>query len=288
MNKNLNLSEGYLVKGAMPGGGGKILRERVETIRKWTGANERRTKRIEALPFKTLFSNQLLASQPEDSLAGLLPYLQRVSINAEEYIYMPGDEIEYVYFPETAVFSEFQILEDGRTVEIAMTGREGVVGLSTVFSDCRARNWVQVSVEGTVLKINAQILREEFNRRSALQSALHEYVNSYIRQISQRVICNSYHTVEKRLCSWLLMLQDRNKNNRLPLTQEQIARFLGVHRPSVTQIAQVLRKRKIINYIRGKISILNRQELENSACECYEVVHRGSLNSLKSVKSYVF
>jgi CRP-like cAMP-binding protein len=272
MNNALSIKNGFLPKDT----GGKSLQTTTEKIRQWMSERGKSTET--ALPLKKFTVNRLLESLPNNDLVRLLPYLERVEFEGEEYVYQPEDEIEYIYFPETAVMSEFQILEDGRTVEFAMTGREGVVGLSAIFNGQTAANWTQISVAGTALKANARILKEEFNRGGELHAVFLDYINNYIGQISQRVVCNSYHTVEQRLCSWLLMLQDRNKTDKVPLTQEQIARLLGVHRPSVTQIAQILRRRKIINYMRGKISIIDRAKLENSACECYETIYKIAWN----------
>lgn len=279
MNNILSIKNGYLPGDvSLKSGKGKTLQTTAEKIRLWM-ADTRRLKLAEtASPLKRFTANHLLESLPAHELADLLPFLERVEFAGDEFVYQPEDEIEFIYFPETAVMSEFQILEDGRTVEIAMTGREGIIGMSAVFNGQQAINWTQVSVAGTALKVNTQFLREEFQSGGALQAVFLDYVNNYISQISQRVICNSYHTVEQRFCSWLLMLQDRKKSSKVPMTQEQIARFLGVHRPSVTQIAQTLRRKKIINYIRGKISIIDRPKLENSACECYEVIHKMAWN----------
>lgn len=279
MDKNYTLRQEYLPQDmGIRGGNDKLLQDTVETIKIWTTVRPR-LRLVEAIPFKTPFANLLLTNQSENTLARLMPHLERVMLASDKYIYQPDDNINFIYFPETAVISEFQILEDGRTVEIAMIGREGIAGHSAVFCSQPAMNWMQVSVAGSALKINSQFFREEFNRGGALQAAIFDYVNHYIGHISQRVICNSYHTAEKRLCSWLLMLHDRNKDSNLRMTQEQLARFLGVHRPSITQIAQTLRRKKIIGYTRGSISIINRPELEKSACECYRIVQRNSLDS---------
>ncbi|MGC2235722.1 MAG: Crp/Fnr family transcriptional regulator [Pyrinomonadaceae bacterium] len=279
MNKNYSLRQEYLPKDAgIRSGNGKLLQNTVETIKRWTTVRPA-SRRVEAIPFKTPFANFLLAGQTEKALARLMPHLERVTLASDEYIYQPDDNIDFIYFPETTVMSEFQILEDGRTVEIAMIGREGIAGHSAVFCSQPAMNWTQISVAGSALKINSQILREEFNQDEELRASIFDYVNHYIGQISQRVICNSYHTVEKRMCSWLLMLQDRNKSSKIQMTQEHLARFLGVHRPSITQIAQTLRRKNLISYVRGNIFIINRPELEKAACECYEIVHRNSLDS---------
>ncbi|HEY8560585.1 MAG TPA: Crp/Fnr family transcriptional regulator [Pyrinomonadaceae bacterium] len=233
------------------------------------------TRIFEKTVAKRFLNNRLLAAQSEEIYEELIPYLESVSLNGGEYLYQPGDHVDFVYFPETAVVSEFSILEDGRTVEIAMTGNEGVLGLLPLFNSGNALNWTQVSVNGTAARINNRILEKKISRHPEFQKTLFEYITQYVQQISQRSVCNSYHVIEQRFCSWLLMIQDRKKSNKIPLTQEQIARSLGVHRPSLTHIAQNLRAKKIIDYVRGKIYILDRAELENSACACFSEICGG-------------
>ena len=203
-----------------------------------------------------------------------LPFLEKVSFQGNDSIYQPGDSIDYLYFPESSIFSEFQILEDGATVEIAMTGSEGIVGLSSIFDNNQATNWTQVSAAGNALKIKSKILREEASFNPNLQQFLYSCIGSYIKQISQRSVCNNCHTLEKRLCCWLLMMQDRLKNPKLPLTQEKMARILGANRPSITYIAQNLREFGIIDYRRGILIIKNRTELENRSCGCFAEIDR--------------
>jgi CRP-like cAMP-binding protein len=232
------------------------------------------TSLFEKTPPKKFLNNKLLAAQSEEVYEEMLPYLESVGLSAGDYLYQPGDHVDFIYFPETAVISEFQILEDGRTVEIAMTGNEGILGLLPLFNASQATNWTQVSVSGTAAKINIRVFEKKIARYPQFQKMLFEYITDYVRQISQRSVCNSYHVIEQRFCSWLLMIQDRKKSNKIPLTQEQIARSLGVHRPSLTHIAQNLRAKKIIDYVRGKIYILNRTELENSACACFAEICR--------------
>jgi CRP-like cAMP-binding protein len=227
---------------------------------------------FEKAVIKRFTNNQLLAAQTKEVYEELLPDLESVSLAGGEYLYQPGDRVDFIYFPETSIISEFSILEDGRTVEIAMTGNEGLLGLLPLYNSGNAINWTQVSVGGTAAKINSRILDKKISRHPVFQRLLFEYITKYVRQISQRSVCNSYHVIEQRFCSWLLMIQDRKKSNKIPLTQEQIARSLGVHRPSLTHIAQNLRAKKIIDYVRGKIYILNRAELENSACACFSEI----------------
>ena len=239
----------------------------------WAG-NSHPSGPFEKAVTKKFLSNQLLASLSQEGFRELYPYLESACLAGNDYIYQPGDQVEFLYFPETAVISEFQILEDGRTVEIAMTGNEGVLGLLPVFNSGKAANWTQVSIGGAAAKINRQIFEKKLLRNPLFQKHMFEYITDYVRQISQRSVCNSYHIIEQRFCSWLLMIQDRQKSNKIRLTQEQIARSLGVHRPSLTHIAQSLRAKKIIDYVRGKIYILNRAELENSACPCFSEICR--------------
>ncbi|HXH70932.1 MAG TPA: Crp/Fnr family transcriptional regulator [Pyrinomonadaceae bacterium] len=217
-------------------------------------------------------SNRLLGSLNASDLSRLNLYLEPVTLSLGQSLYQPQDRIRYIYFPESAVISDLQMLEDGRTVEIAMTGKEGVTGLSSVFNSRTATNWTEVVVAGNALKLNAQILKQEFGCNNSLQTSLLDYVNSYIEQISQKVICNNYHQLKERFCSWLLMLQNRNGSDKFSLTHEQIARFLGVHRPGISHIANELREREIIDYRRGQIIILNGRELKNLTCSCFHSI----------------
>lgn len=217
---------------------------------------------------KTAF-NQFLGSLNAADFARLCPYLEPVALAIGESLYRPQDRIRYIYFPESAIVSDLQMLEDGRTVEVAMTGREGIVGLSSVFNSQTAANWTEVVVQGNALKLNAQIFKQEFAGSETLQTSLFGRVSSYIERLSQKVICNNYHQLRERFCCWLLMLQDRNGGDKFSLTHEQIAGFLGVHRPGISHIANELRDKAIIDYRRGQIIILDRRELENLTCSCF-------------------
>ncbi|MCD9184876.1 MAG: Crp/Fnr family transcriptional regulator [Pyrinomonadaceae bacterium] len=232
------------------------------------------------------YENYLLNTGFDQIIMNLSPFMESVTFKGSEYLYNPGDTIKYVYFPETAVISEFQILEDGRTVEIAMTGKEGILGFMPLLKSYSPNNWTQVFVPGKAYRLSAQIFEREIAKNPKLQTIIFDYIGEYIKQISQRSVCNSYHTIEQRFCTWLLMIQSRKGGNRLPLTQEQIARSLGVHRPSVTHIAQNLRERKIIDYIRGKIIISDPEKLKETACDCYLEIDgnlRNISNNFKSV-----
>lgn len=223
-------------------------------------------------------SNMILDTLPSEMNRILAPSLKPVVLNKEEFIYLEDDRLDFIYFPVTAVVSEFKMLEDGRMVEIAVTGKEGAVGLSSMFSDSHmAPNCTQVSQAGTAQKLDAVTFERLLRSNERLRNGLNKFVNLYIKQISQKAICNMYHSVKERLCTWLLMVQDRCGRTTLNLTHEQIARTLGVYRPSITCIAQELREMKLINYSRGGISICNRSRIEKSACTCYAEMGNASL-----------
>ena len=261
MNQKYNLKTGVRYTNRTP-----VFQNLNKTVNQWGYG---KLKTVQTFLYRENINNKILENLPDNVLQKLFGYMDEVYFEQNEYVYQPDDAICSVYFPESSVFSEFQILEDGKTIEVAMTGCEGVVGFSSVFNSLQSPHWAQASISGKAWRIDAEIFRQEFVSCDSLQKGLFNFVNSYIGQISQRVICSSHHMVEARLCSWLLMLQDRCGTDKLHMTQEQIARFLGVHRPSITLITQSLREKGVIDYRRGKIFIQDRKALENLACVCY-------------------
>jgi len=214
-------------------------------------------------------SNTVLRGLSQRHFDILRPHLRRVHLAKEQFLYQQDDELCSVYFPESAVVSEFHILDDGRMVEVSITGREGAIGIACLYGSERVANCVQVSQAGYALKIESSILQKLSRQDPTLASELYPTLAAYIRQISQKAVCNMYHSVAERFCTWLLMLHDRCAKQTLKLTHEQIARTLGVYRPSVTCIALDMRKKGLIDYSRGGITIKNRELMENSACGCY-------------------
>jgi CRP-like cAMP-binding protein len=221
--------------------------------------------------------NLILKSLGANTYALLEPFMKTVSVTKEQFLYQEDGRLDYLYFPLTAVVSEFKILEDGRMVEIAVTGREGAIGLSSMFSASHlAPNCTQVTQAGLAKRIDAVNFEKVLRSNPALRESLIGFVDPYIRQISQKAICNMYHSVKERLCTWLLMVQDRCGRTTLNLTHEQIARTLGVYRPSITCIAQELREKGLIDYSRGGISIVDRDKVEDAACTCYMELTSGA------------
>jgi len=215
-------------------------------------------------------ANFILNAFPAEIYRVLEPSLKPVVLKKEQFLYHEEDRLDFVYFPITAVVSEFKILEDGRMVEIAVTGNEGAIGLSSIFSgSLNAPNCTQVSQDGTAVKLDILTFNRLMHSNERVRNSISRSVEAYIKQISQKAICNMYHSVKERLCTWLLMVQDRCGRKTLKLTHEQIARTLGVYRPSITCIAQELRQMNLISYSRGGILLNDRKRMEQAACTCY-------------------
>jgi CRP-like cAMP-binding protein len=205
-----------------------------------------------------------------DALRSLTRFIRPVVLKKQLFLFHEGDTLNCLYFPVTAIVSEFRMLEDGRSVEIAVTGRDGAVGLSSVLLGSPATpHTVQVSQAGMALRIDVKTFAALLGSNDVVRSTLARYVDLYIRQISQKAICNMYHTLKGRLCTWLLMATDRCRLETLDVTQDEMSRILGVFRPSVTYTAQELRASQMITYARKGITICDRAGLERSACGCY-------------------
>lgn len=194
--------------------------------------------------------------------------LRRRKVATGDYLVHQDEWVDTVFFPETAVISEFHLLNDGRTVEVALTGSESGVGLSAVFGHKNATNGAQVCIGGTVIAVCRELLEAEVARDNELRQAFIGSLLERTSQLSLKVTCNSFHSVEQRFCNWLLTLCVLSDRHSLPVTHEQIARALGVHRPSVTFIAQSLREKNLINYTRGRIAVRNITGLSKLACDC--------------------
>jgi CRP-like cAMP-binding protein len=149
-----------------------------------------------------------------------------------------------------------------------------MVGLSAIFGAGPPAYWTQVIVGGSALKVRAEVIKKEFGRGRTMQQQLLRHISARMAQLAQKAVCNGRHRVQERLCTWLLMIQDRVSEERLPLTQEQIAHHLGARRPGITESCKALRDNGIISYHRGLIRILDRPTLEASACECYRTLAR--------------
>lgn len=216
--------------------------------------------------------NWLLDSLSSDGYERLAGNLEPVPFALGEVIYESGAQMENVFFPTTSHISLLYTMINGATAEMGLVGNEGVVGVSLFMGGDTTPNRAVVQGAGDALKLQAKAMREEFSRGSEFQHLLLRYTQALITQISQTAVCNRLHTVEQRLCRWLLMTRDRTQSDELQMTHEFISNMLGVRREGVTHAAHGLQQRGQISYVRGHIRILDRKRLEISACECYAVV----------------
>ena len=198
--------------------------------------------------------------------------METLSLPTRHIIYDAGHPIDYVYFPYTAVVSLLTVLKNGTAVEVGTVGNEGMVGVSLFLGVDTIPGKATVQIPGEAMRMKAPVFVEEIKQGGALPSLLHRYTYAMLVQISQTAACNRLHTLEERLCRWLLMTHDRVQDDEYPLTQEFLGQMLGVSRPRVYLAANLVQKAGLIRYTRGKITILDRPGLEASACECYKAV----------------
>lgn len=217
-------------------------------------------------------ANRLLAALPKKDYRRLLPELERVTLTFGDILYEPGDTIGHVYFPEAGIISLLSKVESQKVLEVGIVGNEGVAGLPVILGVRVSLNRGLVQSAGTAMRMKAALLQKEFRRDGALQRLLHRYLHSLLTQISQSAVCNRFHMVDARLARWLLMTHDRVGADEFRLTQEFLSNMLGVRREAVSKAAGALQKRKLLNYSRGHITILNRTGLEATACQCYQII----------------
>jgi CRP-like cAMP-binding protein len=216
--------------------------------------------------------NHLLAALPMEALARLEPSLEPVSLALGEVIYESGEQLEFVFFPTTAIISLLYIMEDGSTAEIGMAGNDGLVGIALFMGGSTTPNRAVVQSAGNAFRLRAKALNFEFHLSGEFQNILLRYTQYLMTQISQTAVCNRLHSVEQQLCRWLLINHDLLQTNKLVMTHELIANMLGVRREGVSIAAGHLQKKKLIKYVRGTITMLDREGLEATTCECYQVV----------------
>lgn len=219
-------------------------------------------------------SNQLLAALPEEERSRLASHLEPVELRLGEVIYESAARPRHIHFPTGCIISLLYVMQNGASGEIAIVGNEGLVGFALLMGGGRTPSRAVVQSAGTSSRIGAQYVRKEFDRSGAFQNILLRYTQALLTQMGQTAVCNRHHSVEQQLCRWLLMSLDRLPSNELQMTQELLANMLGVRREGVTEAAGALQRAGIIRYTRGHIEVLDRPQLERTACECYEVVKK--------------
>src|ERR1700726_1406112 len=218
--------------------------------------------------------NHLLAALPDVEWQRWLPLLEAVDLPLGAVLYEPGVTLTHVYFPTTAIVSLLYVMENGASAEIAVVGNEGIVGISLFMGGDSTSSRAVVQSAGLGLRLKAQIMKDDFNRAGPVLHLLLRYTQALITQMAQTAVCNRHHSLDQQLCRWLLLSLDRLEGNQLVMTQELIANMLGVRREGVTEGALKLQHAGLIQYARGRITVLDRAGLERRSCECYAVVKK--------------
>jgi CRP-like cAMP-binding protein len=215
--------------------------------------------------------NHLLAALPDAEWERWLPLLEAVALPLGKVVSESGGTLSHVYFPTTAIVSLLYVMENGASAEIAMVGNEGIVGISLFMGGGSTPSRAVVQSAGRAYRMKAQVIKDEFMRAPVLHLLL-RYTQALITQMAQTAVCNRHHSLDQQLCRWLLLSLDRLQGSELVMTQELIANMLGVRREGVTEAALKLQDAGAIRYSRGRITVLDRPELERRTCECYAVV----------------
>jgi CRP-like cAMP-binding protein len=226
------------------------------------------------LPASDLTHNQLLAALPKEDLERWRPHLEAIELPLELVLYEPGDVLSHVYFPTTAIVSLLYVMENGASAEIAVAGKEALVGISLFMGGESTPSRAVVQSRGRGFRMKALVLKQEFSRSGPVLHLLLRYTQALITQMSQTAVCNRHHSLDQQLCRWLLLSLDRLPGKELVMTQELIANMLGVRREGVTEAALKLQRAGLIDYSRGHIKVLDRPGVEKLTCECYAVVKK--------------
>jgi CRP-like cAMP-binding protein len=220
----------------------------------------------------TQTQNHLLAALPAEDFARLQVDLELTPMPLGMVVYESGGHMSHVYFPTTSIVSLLYVMASGASAEIAVTGNEGLVGISLFMGGESTPSRAVVQSGGNGYRLKADSLKREFETGGHLQHLALRYTQALATQMAQTAVCNRHHSVDQQLCRWLLLSLDRLESNELVMTQELIANMLGVRREGVTEAAGRLQRDGVIRYSRGHISVLNRPRLEARVCECYAVV----------------
>jgi CRP-like cAMP-binding protein len=218
--------------------------------------------------------NKLLLNLPDAESQNLFPHLVFLPLRTYDVLNETGELIKYGYFLNSGLASILNVMKDGKSVEVGLSGLEGFVGGPLLVGFESSPNRVIVQIEGSAFRVGASLLVQLLRRCSTLENRLQRYVQVVGLQSAQVAACNRLHPIEQRLARWLLMCQDRIGSEFVSLTQEFLANMLGTRRASVTVAAGMLQKARLISYTPGHVTILDRNGLESAACECYSAMLR--------------
>jgi len=216
--------------------------------------------------------NKILAALPRSDYQRLLPSMEVVDLVAGDVLSEPGEALRYVYFPADALLSLLNLVDGKDVFAVALVGREGMAGTAYALGGQLAPFRTLVLGTGQAMRMKAKVFMQEFRDNELLRNAVLHYVLSLTVQISENAACNRFHVIEERLARWLLMMRDRFSSGHFHITHEMMGQLLGVRRVGVTNAAQALKLRELIDYSRGAIDIVDGMGLRAAACGCYRVV----------------
>jgi CRP-like cAMP-binding protein len=222
-------------------------------------------------PFK---ENSILSRLPRQEHERLRALLEPVRLPRGRVLFEAGEAVRYVYFITGGMASLLALTSAGETVQVAMVGAEGAVGIPALLGVSFTPYRALVQLQATALRVGMTALVREFGRCDYMHALLLRYLHTLLTQITQSALCNRYHTIEERLCRWLLISHDRGRSDLLELTQESLAHMLGAQRTGVTAAAASLQRAGLINYRHGKIRLLDMPGMQGRSCECYRVITR--------------
>jgi CRP-like cAMP-binding protein len=213
--------------------------------------------------------NEILLNLPEKECQAIYSQLVFLPLRTHDVLNEAGAPIQHVYFMNSGLASVLNVMEDGKSVEVGLMGKEGFVGLPLTVGFKSSPSRVIVQIAGSSYRLNANALMELLRKCRTLEKRLHRFSQVLAAQASQIAACNRLHEVDERLARWLLMSRDRIGSDLVPLTQEFLAHMLGTRRSSVTVAASILQSADLIRYTRGQVNIVDPEGLEEAACECY-------------------
>jgi CRP-like cAMP-binding protein len=218
--------------------------------------------------------NEILLGLPRKECDVLFADLEYVQMRTHDVLHEAGRAITHGYFVNSGLASVLNVMADGKSVEVGLAGKEGFIGLPLVVGLSTSPTQVVAQVAGSAFRIRASDFAQALHRCPQLERQLNRFTHSMAMQATQVAACNRAHEVDERLARWLLMSQDRLGGDCIPLTQEFLAHMLGTRRASVTVAAGILQKAGLIKYTRGEVNVVNRAELEDASCECYQSMMR--------------
>jgi CRP-like cAMP-binding protein len=219
--------------------------------------------------------NSILASVSREEYERLAPHLEEVSLSLGTILFDFDDPITHVYFPNNDTLgSLLSTTERDTPIEIGVTGSEGLLGFSALMGLERTPHRVLIQIPGTALKIKTAAIRREFKQGGRLHDLVLRYTHAIFTQASQTAVCNRLHPVEARLARWLLTVRERVETDQFPITHDFMARMLGANRATVSLTAATIQQAGYISYKRGKLTVLDREGLEDVSCECYGIVKK--------------